>query len=61
MIFELRRRAAFDPLRRLCGKYLPAEPGALGIGPLKAAVGVANATHKDWGRLKAADQRHMLS
>jgi hypothetical protein len=26
------------------GKYPPAEPGALGIGPLEAAVRVANAT-----------------
>jgi hypothetical protein len=40
------------------GKYPPAEPGALGFGPLKAAVGVADATPQDWGRLKAAGQRH---
>jgi hypothetical protein len=26
------------------GKYPPAEPGALGIGPLEAAIRVANAT-----------------
>jgi hypothetical protein len=26
------------------GKYPPAKPGALRLGPLKAAVGVANAT-----------------
>ena len=29
---------------RMGGKYPPAEPGALGIGPLEAAVGVADAT-----------------
>jgi hypothetical protein len=31
----------------LC-KYPPAEPGALMIGPLKAAVGVADATPIFW-------------
>jgi tripartite-type tricarboxylate transporter receptor subunit TctC len=30
------------------GKYPPAEPGALGIGPLEAAVGVANAAPINW-------------
>jgi hypothetical protein len=30
--------------RRLGGKYPPAEPGALGIGPLEAAVRIADAT-----------------
>jgi hypothetical protein len=29
-------------------KYPPAEPGALVIGPLKAAVGVADATPIFW-------------
>jgi hypothetical protein len=30
--------------RHNLSKYPPAKPGALGIGPLKAAMGVANAT-----------------
>jgi hypothetical protein len=30
------------------GKYPPAEPGALMIGPLKAAIGVADATPIFW-------------
>jgi hypothetical protein len=34
--------------------YPPAEPGALGIGPLKAALGVANATPVLMGHLKVA-------
>ena len=37
-------------------KYPPAEPGALGVGPLKAAVGVANATPNFFRHLKVAAQ-----
>jgi hypothetical protein len=40
------------------GYVSPGRAGALGFGPLKAAVGVADATPHDWGRLKAAGQRH---
>src|SRR5712675_3281676 len=40
------------------GKYPPAEPGALGIGPLEAAVRVAKATLHFVGHPKVADQRH---
>jgi hypothetical protein len=29
-------------------KYPPAEPGALGMGPLEAAVGVADAVPVGW-------------
>ena len=32
------------PVLHDASKYPPAKPGALGLGPLKAAVGVANAT-----------------
>lgn len=32
----------------IANKYPPAEPGASEIGPLKAAVGVANATPRTW-------------
>jgi hypothetical protein len=38
------------------GKYPPAEPGALGIGPLEAAVGVADAAPVLMGGLKMAGQ-----
>jgi hypothetical protein len=34
----------YETLIRHLGKYPPAKPGALGVGPLKAAIGVANAT-----------------
>jgi hypothetical protein len=30
------------------GKYPPAEPGALGMGPLEAAEGVADAAPRLW-------------
>jgi hypothetical protein len=43
------------------GKDPPAEPGALGIGPLKAADGVADATPVSMGHLKVAGQRHIFS
>jgi hypothetical protein len=42
------------------GKYPPAEPGALGIGPLEAAIGVADAA-PFIGPPKGGDQRHRLS
>jgi hypothetical protein len=37
----------YRPSARL-SKYPPAKPGTLGIGPLKAAIGVANATPVVW-------------
>jgi superfamily I DNA/RNA helicase len=43
----------------LC-KYPPAEPGALGLGPLEAAGGVADAAPL-LGPPKGGDQRHRLS
>jgi len=42
----------------LRSKYPPAEPGALGCEPLKAAVGVADAAPARVGHLKVACQRH---
>src|ERR1019366_5683201 len=46
------------PRRGPASKYPPAEPGALGSGPLEAAVGVADAAPILLGHLKVADQRH---
>jgi hypothetical protein len=43
-----------DPI----SKYPPAEPGALGIGPLEAADRVADAPPAFVGHLKVAHQRH---
>jgi hypothetical protein len=42
-------------------KYPPAKPGALMIGPLKAAEGVADATPVSFGHLKVANQRHRFN
>jgi hypothetical protein len=39
-------------------KYPPAKPGALGIGPLEAAGGVADAAPQLLAHLKVVDQRH---
>ena len=36
--------------QRLIGKYPPAKPGALGLGPLEAAEGVADAAPRIWSR-----------
>jgi DNA-binding transcriptional ArsR family regulator len=44
----------------LLSKYPPAEPGALGIGPLEAAIGVADAA-PFIGPPKGGNQRHRLS
>jgi hypothetical protein len=38
-------------------KYPPAKPGALGLGPLEAAEGVADAAPRIWSRPRAACQR----
>ena len=39
----------------------PAEPGALGLGPLKAAAGVADAAPNLLGHLKVAVQRNRFN
>jgi hypothetical protein len=43
------------------GKYPPAKPGALVCEPLKAAVGLANASPHGWGHLKVAGYLHRPS
>src|ERR1700730_6071873 len=42
------------PLRPTYSKYPPAEPGALGLEPLKAAYGAADAAPERVGHLKVA-------
>jgi hypothetical protein len=54
-------RGVSRALRNRTSKYPPAKPGALLMGPLKAAVAVANATPVSLGHLKVAVQRHRFS
>ena len=50
--------AAFvDQGVKINGKYPPAKPGALGLEPLEAAEGVADAAPRIWSRPEAACQR----
>ena len=44
-------------LKTCAGAVLPAKPGALGLEPLEAAEGVADAAPRIWSRPRAACQR----